>query len=64
MRDATRRKIDELHGQIAQLIHEEIKYYDKKHPNEPDFMRCIAHTKIEIYEHSPAYRMASGAWAR
>lgn len=63
MRDATRRKIDELHGQIAQLIHEELKHHDETHPNESDFIREINHCQIEWYRHSPAYRMAAGTSA-
>lgn len=56
MRESTRKKIDALHAEIQKLIEAEKAHYDKKNPDQRDFIQMIAHTKIEFHQHTPLYR--------
>ena len=56
MRPMTRKKIDALHAQIAELVESEKRYHDAKNPGQNRLRRSISHAQIEIVLHSPQHR--------
>lgn len=50
------RKIEALHAQIDELIGREKDYHDKRHPNDNELWRSVAHAKIEMARYSPKHR--------
>jgi hypothetical protein len=56
MRQATQKKIDALHAQIAELVRKEKAWHDKHHPDENKPHRHISHTQIECKAWEPRLR--------
>lgn len=56
MRDATRKQIEALHRQIADLIEAEKAHHDEANPHQQGVLREISHCKIEWCRYPPDYR--------
>lgn len=60
MRESTAKKIDALHAEIERLTAAELAHHDKQHPQQDDFLRHIAHVRIEWHIKSRGTRRALG----